>query len=385
MNKTSFRNPAMFTLYALAALYAYLQTGIGPAVPFLRQEFHFDYTMASLHASAFAAGMVLAGLVAPRIMAHWGVRWSLWGGQLGLFAGFTALVIAPNAWFTLSAIFVAALAGTTSVIAVQASISLLAGERRSQALLEANIATSLTSAVAPIVLLVGTGLATGWRTLWPVFVVGLVAVFAFGFRALSQKLPQRSVEEEHTDEKLPKAFFVAWLFIFVGVSVEWCLGFWATSYLKELPGHSDSVAVTGAIVFQLSAVASRLISSRLTRRVGETRMLLAAIVLAAIGFPLYWTLTSPVASIVGLGLCGMAVALFYPLGLSRAIGIAGAQAAKGSSYSTVGSGSAVLTAPLALGLMADQWGLSVALLAVPVGLAALLILLLVQRKPSSKL
>jgi fucose permease len=168
--------------------------------------------------------------------------------------------------------------------------------------------------------------------------------------------------------------------IFVGVAVEWCLGFWAASYLKGLPGGSDSLAVAGAGAFQLAAVAGRLLSSRLTGRFGEKRILAAAIVATAVGFPLYWSLANPIVAIGGLMLCGMAVASFYPVALSLAIGAAGAQASKASSLATVGSGSAILVAPLALGSVADAWGLGPALLAIPVGLILMLGLLLIRRK-----
>jgi len=130
----------------------------------------------------------------------------------------------------------------------------------------------------------------------------------------------------------------------------------------------------------LAAVAGRLLSSRLAGRLGEKRLLAGAIVVAAVGFPLYWSLAGPLISLVGLGLCGMAVATFYPLGVSLAIGVAGAQAPRASSLTTSGSGSAILVAPLALGAAADQWGLAVALGAVPVGLVAMLALLLLRRK-----
>ena len=374
------RTPALWTLYAILGLYAFLQNAIGPAIPLLRNEFHFDYTLAALHISAFAVGMILSGLTSAAIIRRFGVKAALWGGQLGTLAGLTILVLAPSPWVSLLGIFVAGLTGTVSLAAIQASVAALAGPHRGKALLEANIAASLTSAAAPFVLVLGTVSGIGWRLLWPTFVVALVVTFALGARPLARAIPARPPEEQRPAGRLPRSFFRAWLLIFVGVGVEWCIGFWAASYLKGLPGGSDSLAVAGAGVFQLAAVAGRLLSSRLAGRLGEKRLLAGAIVVAAVGFPLYWSLAGPLISLVGLGLCGMAVATFYPLGVSLAIGVAGAQAPRASSLTTSGSGSAILVAPLALGAAADQWGLAVALGAVPVGLVAMLALLLLRRK-----
>ncbi len=75
--------------------------------------------------------------------------------------------------------------------------------------------------------------------------------------------------------------------------------------------------------------------------------------------------------------------LFDPslgLGTSLALGAAGAQASRASSLTAVGSGSAILLAPLALGTVADHWGLAAALFAVPAGLAVMLALLLIRGK-----
>ena len=68
------RSPALWTLYALLGLYAYLQNAIGPAVPFLIAEFHLNYTFAALHMSAYAVGMMVAGVTAPWFIRRLGFQ-----------------------------------------------------------------------------------------------------------------------------------------------------------------------------------------------------------------------------------------------------------------------------------------------------------------------
>ena len=374
------RTSVVWTLYALLGLYAFLQNAIGPAVPFLRAEFHLDYTFAALHISAFAVGMVVAGFLAPVVIRQGGVRKALWGGQLGTLAGALLLVVAPAPWVSLIAILIAGVTGTVSLAAVQAAITVQAGAHRSKALMEANMAASLTSAAGPFVLVLGTVLGTGWRTLAPVFFIALAVTMLGGIKPVARAIADKPVEELHEQGPLPRAYLRAWLLIFIGVSVEWCVGFWAAEYLKGLPGGSIALAAAGAGVFQLAAVAGRLVSSRLTGRWGEKRLLLGAVLLTGLGFPLYWSLASPAVAFAGLILCGLGVSNFYPLGLSLGIGAAGHQVAKASSRATVGSGSAILVAPLALGAMADQWSLSLALFAIPVGLVVMLVLLFVGKR-----
>jgi MFS family permease len=376
------RTPALWTLYALLGLYAFLQNAIGPAVPFLRAEFHLDYTLAALHMSSYAVGMMIAGVIAPWFIHRLGTHAALWGGQLGTLIGLTGLVLAPAPWVSLIAILFAAITGTISLAAIQAAVSTQAGAHRGQALIEANMAASLTSALAPFVLVLGTVIGTGWRTIWPAFVVALAATLIFGWRPVASSVPNRPAEAKVEQGRLPRSFLRAWLLIFFGVCVEWAVGFWAAEYLKGLPGGSVGLAAAGAGTFQLASLTGRLISSRLAGRWGERRLLFVAIVVTAVGFPLYWSLANPWVSFGGLILCGFGVCNFYPLGLSLAISAAGHQTAKGSSLATLASGSAVLTAPLALGALADAWSLRLALFAIPLGLVLLVTLLLIKARKS---
>ena len=379
------RTPALWTLYLLLGLFSYFLNAIGPAVPALQAEFHFDYTMSALHVSAFAVGMILAGLAGAAVIRRIGARWALWGGQIGLLLGLTALVLAPSPWVSLLAILFAGVTGTISMAAIQASVAQLGGVHRGKAIMESNIAASLMSAAAPFVLILGAAIGLGWRALWPAFALVFLATLWFGFRAIRTSIPDQTVGDDSATGKLPRGFLRYWLLTFFGVAVEWCLGFWAASYLKHVPGGTPELAVFGAGVFQLAAIGGRLLSSRLTGHFGEKHILLGAIAVTAVGFPLYWTLWTPVTALLGLMLCGAGVALFYPLALSLAIGIAGTQASKASSLSSVAAGTAVLAAPLSLGALADHWGLSTALLAAPMGLVVMLLLLTIgsNRKASA--
>src|SRR3712207_8871000 len=57
------RRPPRSTLFPYTTLFrsAYLETVLGPLMPFLRAEHGFSYTVASLHFSAFALGAMPVG------------------------------------------------------------------------------------------------------------------------------------------------------------------------------------------------------------------------------------------------------------------------------------------------------------------------------------
>ena len=73
--------------YAMLAYFAYLQSALGPAMPFLRRELNLSYTLGGLHLSAFALGMIGAGLSGAALAARWGRRAIFWGGAGGMGIG----------------------------------------------------------------------------------------------------------------------------------------------------------------------------------------------------------------------------------------------------------------------------------------------------------
>ena len=79
--------------YAMLAYYAYLQAGLGPLMPFLRQELGLSYTLGGLHLSAFALGMFSAGVTGAALAARFGRRLLFWGGAAGMAGGALLLVM----------------------------------------------------------------------------------------------------------------------------------------------------------------------------------------------------------------------------------------------------------------------------------------------------
>ena len=87
------RDRATWALYAAVALFACLETGLGPAMPFVRDGLHLSHTIASLHFSAFAAGAIVAGAVGG--LAGSGLGW-----QAALLLSLPALLLVRIAFRT---------------------------------------------------------------------------------------------------------------------------------------------------------------------------------------------------------------------------------------------------------------------------------------------
>jgi fucose permease len=119
--------------------------------------------------------------------------------------------------------------------------------------------------------------------------------------------------------------------------------------------------------------------SRLTRRWSSYSLLLIALGITLAGFPLFWLARLPVLNILGLFITGLGIANHYPLTLSLAIGLAAGQSNTASARASLGVGSALLTAPLLLGWLADRLSLQYAYAIVPVLIMTALVIVMNNR------
>jgi fucose permease len=166
------------------------------------------------------------------------------------------------------------------------------------------------------------------------------------------------------------------LVIFFSVSVEWCMVFWASTYMETVVGLSKETAASSVALFTLAQFVGRAAGSRFTRRYSTSSLLLIAGAIVLIGFPLFWLGRTPIVNAVGLFVCGLGVANLFPLTLSltSTVGVNNPDAASG--LTSMGSGLAILLTPQILGIIADQVGIQIAYgIVAPLGIAIIVVTL----------
>ncbi|NJL93315.1 MAG: MFS transporter, partial [Anaerolineae bacterium] len=307
--------------YGLLAFYSFHQTAFGPIMPFLRDELKMSFTVAGMHSSAFAIGMITAGALAEPLTRRWG-RWSmLWNGGAGLVAGAILFALARDPRLTIASAFVMGTLGSLLLTTIQATLGDLHGERRTVAVVEANIAASAAAMLGA--LLIGWLATTplGWRAVM-FLMVGVFGLLFFTNQsggATPPSPPADPAEANPTDSRLPATFWLIWLITALG----WRRmepGLLGAEYMNEVAGLPRGTAAGLMSLFFLSAVLARWLSSRLAQRFSLHRLLLAAWGFSLVGFVLFWLALHPVMTVAGLFLGGFGVANLYPLGLSAALG-----------------------------------------------------------------
>ena len=354
---TFIRDRFTWLAYLMLAYYAYYQAAPGPIMPFLRAELGLTYAAGALHFSAFALGMILAGLSGDRFARRFGRRAIFWGGALGMAAGALWFVLGRQAGMTIAAALLMGFMGALLLVVIQAALSDHHGEGRAIALTEANVGASMAAGLTPLLVGASVRLGLGWRAAALAGVVGLLLLLIIFRRQPIPEAPTLVVEHDRRVTPLPRLFWAYWTVLVLSVAIEWSLVFWGADFLNSVAGLSRTNAVTLMSVFFVAMVGGRFAGSRLTRRLPAANLLLLALAVALLGFLLYWLSILPVANVAGLFIAGLGVANLFPLSLSVATGVAAEQANRASARLSMGGGLAIMTAPLILGWTADQIGL----------------------------
>jgi len=182
---------------------------------------------------------------------------------------------------------------------------------------------------------------------------------------------------------LPRLFWVYWVALFLGVAVEFCMVFWSADYLEQVLGIGKASAAQAVSLFLAAMIMGRVIGSRLVQRFSPRAVVSISILIAGLGFLLFWRTETVILGLSGLFLTGLGVANLYPLLLSLAIGAAHGSSDQAGARATLASGTAILALPLALGRFADAVGIRLAFGVVLVLLISVFLISLIARDTPS--
>ncbi|MHB2166935.1 MFS transporter [Alsobacter sp. R-9] len=375
--RTLQREPVTFVAYATAGYFTLVLNFIGPSLPHLRAELGLRYAEAALHTSAFAVGMMLCGLFGERIVARMGRRAAVWTGTAGMAVGMTLFAVAPGASVSVAGCFVMGLVGTLQLVVMPAVISERHGASRGIAFAEQNVLAYLGALVAPLAVAAAVG-AGSWRL---AALAGWGAAIAMLLMFRGVVFPAAPPAPAAGTAPLPRRYWAFWTLLLLTVATEFCMTVWGPSYLETEVGLPRHLAVLAGAVFPLGMVAGRITGTLLMRRIPEDRFVVPSIALAFVGFMLFWKAPVPPLALAGLLVAGLGVANLYPSGIAQALAAAGPATATAAARASFGSGFAILVAPLALGALADHFGLALAYAVVPLLLAGGIVAFAAAREP----
>ncbi|HRF46072.1 MAG TPA: MFS transporter [Anaerolineales bacterium] len=366
MTQTLKRDQLTWLMYFMLAGLAYQQGILGPLMPFLRESLDMNYTQGGVLVTAIALGMILTGLTSERVAQRVGRRAMLWGGAVGFVIGSWALAFSPTFETAFAAVLFNSVAGAMTMATVNATLSDHHGPLRTSALAEANVAAALSSSASPwlIGLFQSSGLGWQWSLLVTLGII--VAIAAVYGRVPIPDMPLPAHAPGAGARGLPIGFWVYWLVVIGVVAFEWCFVVWGADYLAAVVGLEPSLASALMGVYLGAMVIGRFVGSWLTRRWPPAIVLPAALVLALLGFPLFWTALTPSLAVIGLFIAGLGVANLFPVTIGIAVGQAAGLTNTATARVSLAVGIAIFAAPLVLGNLADRFSLQTAFAIVPV-------------------
>lgn len=373
------RTSTTWAAYLMLGLFAYLETVVGPAMPFLREKLGLAFTMASVHFSLFAVGVIVAGTTTDRIIGIIGRRRGFWLGMAGMSAGGVLVAVSPVVAGTLLGVALMGFVGTWALISNQAILADTHPSFRTVALAESNVVASAAAILAPLAVGGFARFGPGWETALLISVPVLLLLFwRFGGVTIPPA-PTRAASGQDTS-RLPLLFWIMWCVLFLALSVEWCMAYWGADFLHEEVGLERSTASSTMAVFFVAMITGRLIGSRLSRRIASSRLLTASFAIGMAGFPLFWLGTQSWMNVVGLFLTGLGVANFYPLTVGTAMSVLPSGVDRALTRLQISAGSALLMMPLLVGVLSDAVGMKTGLgVIMPTLLIALLLAAYVDR------
>jgi fucose permease len=361
VNQPFVRDRFTWLAYFMLSYFAYVISALGPSVPFLRKELDFDYTVSAFYLSAFAAGMVIAGFTNSWMAKRFGRSTLFWGGGLLMALGTVALTLGRSAEVGIISSFLTGLLGSYLLVTVQSSLSEHHGNNRAFALTEANVFAVLAASAAPIAVGFGEGQGWSWRfamyagiAVWGLVFIGTRNLISVPTAGKADPVTS-SAAAKHS--KLPNAFWAYAVVVFFAVAIEWCVIFWASTYMETVVGFSKEAAASSVALFTVGQFVGRIVGSVLTRRFPSGNLILIAAAIVLVGFPMFWLGRSPIVNASGLFICGLGVANLFPLTLSLTSAVGRNNPDAASGLTSMSSGTAILLTPQILGIVADRVGI----------------------------
>lgn len=343
--------------YLLIGNYGFTMSALGPLMPFLRSELGIDYTTAAYHFSAWALGSLVAGFTGEKVLGKLGKKLTIWTFATGYILGTALLISLHQVALTIASVFLCGVCATFIGQAVNTVNSDRFGTQRVIAMTEMNICASIFCMMAPTAVSFAAKTSYGWRAALLLPIIAYFVQFCVFWKTPVPEKRQDGGIEVQKSGGLPLAYWVYWTMIMLMVASEWSLIFWSAEFLQNVAKLSKADASQAVAAFLTAMLLGRIGGTVLTRRMSSYKLLLCACAIAIGGFAMFWLAQNAWLNILGLFFAGIGIANFYPLTLAAAIGVVPENSALAAARISLGTGSAILFAPLILGMVADKFGI----------------------------
>ena len=337
--------------------------GFGPALPLLQSEQGTSAAIAGLHGTALGVASIVAGILNARIVHRFGRMNSVWLG-LGIFnTGALGFVLLPDAWQTISAIFIAGVGLSVTINNTFMKLSIHYSDHSARATSQANGVNSAFVLMGNFIIGMIAGTSVSWK-------FGLL--LCIPFTAVLYLILGRNEEYEHIPEEsghqrgsLPMKYWVSWVSMTFCIASEFAIAFWAAALLKERTSLDAALATTLVLAFPMGMMFGRWYGTYLFPHFGIDKRLKVIIALQGVSFLIFWVSEILITSFIALFIVGFGTSMQFALSTLRLLRFGKDKPDLAIGKSSLAAGLAIALSPLFLGYLADQFGIIKAFLFVP--------------------
>jgi MFS family permease len=367
------RDRATWSAYLLLTFLTLQVSLIGPIMPFLRSEMGLTYAEGALHTSAFALGMMMAGFLCGPLERRVGRKSAMAIGALGLAIGFTMITMAPTPVLSIIGAGLMGLIGSMVVVFVPLVLMSVHGPQTDQAISESNFMSYIGALLAPIAVWFFAGVIS-WKAVGVIsWAIALASIFALR----KSYITPDSHPSSKAASPLGRSYWAYWTLLGLSVGVEFCFSVWGASFLEKISGLTRDNAIIGSTLFAFGVLCSRLAGIFIVQRIGPWRLAFVSLLIAMVGFFVFWLSSTASFVLIGLAISGLGVANLFATTLTLALAAEPNNSAKAAARTPITTGLAIILTPLVLGALADHVGLFAGYAIVPflilLGMAALIL------------
>jgi MFS transporter, FHS family, glucose/mannose:H+ symporter len=374
-----FIHAALFTGFVISGMIA---TILGPSLPTFIARWALDDTRAGLFFTTQFTGSLLGVLLSSAILSTRGYRDALALGFFLMATGVTGL----NSVSQFIALLATASYGFGFGIAIPATnlcIAEISGTRRAAALNLVNMAWGIGAIACPVLLLAGLRANHFAAVLISMAASALLLSIFFGsmkFEGLSSKSSSTAAAEQKINQAHPIHVPVALALLFyLYIGTENGISGWAAEQAHRVSEGNSSAVMP--MFFWAGLLSGRGISALILTRVKERWLVIAGLLLSAIGTTRLLLAATRSQVILGVLLAGFGLASVYPIFISWLSTWYGERARRlgGVMFSLAALGGA--TMPWAVGFVSQHANsLRVGLLVPLFGCVAMIVLVTVLRR-----
>jgi MFS family permease len=370
--------------FANGALFA----NVVPRLPDLKAGLQLSNTALGTAIAAYGLGALVIGLLAGVLVSRWGSARVAPLSTIGIAANLVLLGVAPS-WATLAAVLLVA-GALDSIADVAGNAHGLRVERvYGRSILNAQHGVWSIGAVvggAMGAAAAGLGAPLAWHLALAAGLFGLLAVAVSRFLLAGPDDKERRPANPSPSDgpRTRRRSLAVSLLALGGIAamaqiMEDATSTWGAVYLRQDLGAAAVVSGLGFIALQASQTVGRLIGDRVVTRLGDRAVARIGATLAGVSMAGALLLPTVPTTILACAAVGLGIGTLIPASLRTADDIPGL--ARGVGLTLVGSVDriALLVVPPLIGVVADDLGLRVGLIAMP--MAAVIVLILSSSLP----